>query len=866
MATGAAQQPFQTPVAPVAGFSPDQYSGFQGVRNAQGSAQPYFDEASNYARMSASPIGAGDVSQYLNPYASYALGGLNDTLGSQNQQLRGNLVQAAGGIGSDRVAVAQAEKFRQDQLARGNLMSGFYQQALGSAQQDRQRQGAAASLFGYFGPASQTAQLQGAGALLNTGGLQQQQGQAELNAPYQNILAQIADPFQKAQFLSQITGGLAPAFGGSQASQSQTYAPKPNPLSQILGLGATALGAYFGMPQVGAAFGSAMGGMGGSGGSSPGTQYADSGNPWIPAPRASPYSAYGGRVTPYAFGGQVDPESAYQGFDDGGDVRMIPRTYQEPQASNFDDRWNAASDPYPSELPENQIPLPRSRPNNPFSFLKPDENGIYAPPGYSDEPGTGMRRPGPGPMPNGGQPPTEGGAPYPTMGNEQPAVSQMGINPWWALAYAGAKTAAGQSPNALTNIGEGAAAGIEMIGKQGTAAMQNRRVDLEAKRLMEQATQHRETIGLGRERLAQTERHQNQQENRLERQLDMSKMQPISLGTDDEGLDVKGILDTKTGRTYRYDPVSKNLVEINSGKTLPTPASGTGEEPEGGSRDPNSMGEDYLNSLPEKQREFLKKVNEGDINPSSIPAKRREIVLRQLTRAFPGQEGFSQDVWKSRNETKAAFSKGVEGRAVTSLDTLMGHLNDFKETATKLSQRQVKPWNRVENALKDNFGNTAVADFRATRTAVSDELARVFQGSGVAAEQEKQRWLEALDDAKTPQQFKRVVGRLTSLVKSRMTALEYQHDRGMGFNPEHPKSRVKSGFLNPEAREKFDALKKWSEEPDPEPKKRGQPAAPAAPKAAAPKMEPAARFQQLIGGGKKEDEAYDIMRKEGYGG
>ncbi len=120
--------------------------------------------------------------------------------------------------------------------------------------------------------------------------------------------------------------------------------------------------------------------------------------------------------------------------------------------------------------------------------------------------------------------------------------------------------------------------------------------------------------------------------------------------------------------------------------------------------------------------------------------------------------------------------------------------------------------------VKDQLGGTALADYRVARTAVADELARVFQGTGVAAEQEKARWLDALDHAQNPAQFRRVIGRMQSLLEGRMDALAEQHDRGMNYSADNPKSRVKkavdadlpgASFLEGKQLEKYKKVKEW---------------------------------------------------------
>lgn len=269
-----AQTPFQTPVAPVAGFSGDQGYGFDTMRNAVGSAQPYLQSAANYF----SPQG---VQDFLNPYASNVLAGMKDVFGQQMSQTTGNLTQQAGGTGADRIAIGQSQLARQQDLATGQTMSDLYSRAAQEAQ-------GAGFGMGSIGPAIQNMMQQGAQGVLGTGGLQQQLQQAQMNAPYQNILQRIAWPYQNAQFLNQGVSALAPGLGGT--TNGQTTYPGASPWGTIAGVGMAGLGAY--------------GGAGGFSGSGKGGVPAD---PYVNADTdPSLIGQRGGRVPGYAEGGEVD--------------------------------------------------------------------------------------------------------------------------------------------------------------------------------------------------------------------------------------------------------------------------------------------------------------------------------------------------------------------------------------------------------------------------------------------------------------------------------------------------------------------------------------------------------------------------------
>src|SRR5882672_1160072 len=286
-AQNAAQLPFNIPQAPVAGFSQDQQSAFGNINNAQGMAQPYINQAQQYF----SPQGA---QQFLNPYAANVMAGMKDVFGQQASQNTGQLTQAAGGVGADRIAVGQSELARQQDLSAGQTLAGLYGQSVQQAQSAGY--GTAA-----LGSQAQNAALSGAQAQLASGGLQQQLQQAQMNSPYQQQLAQAAFQYQQAQFLAGITGSLAPGLGGTTSGTGSTTGPAPSMLSQILGLGTAAAGAAGGS--------GAFGGGSGKGSAANGAAYqAQSANTLANNTGGAYYGpgfAHGGSIG-YAEGGATE--------------------------------------------------------------------------------------------------------------------------------------------------------------------------------------------------------------------------------------------------------------------------------------------------------------------------------------------------------------------------------------------------------------------------------------------------------------------------------------------------------------------------------------------------------------------------------
>lgn len=245
-----AQQVAQTPYNPatqsqVAGLTPQQQQGFQGISNAQGIATPYLNSAASYANQGAAPITSQQIANYENPFQSQVtdatIANMNETNGEQQQQVKGNAA-LQGALGGDRTAVAQGELARQQGLANNqtlaNLNSANYSQALGAAQQDASREGQAAYTMGNLGGLAQNAAYTDTGQLLQSGAAQQQQQQNVLNANTSNAQQQQQYPFQTTQWLASLESGLGAASGTN--SQSQTTSPGPSVLGQVAGLGLTA--------------------------------------------------------------------------------------------------------------------------------------------------------------------------------------------------------------------------------------------------------------------------------------------------------------------------------------------------------------------------------------------------------------------------------------------------------------------------------------------------------------------------------------------------------------------------------------------------------------------------------------------------
>jgi len=244
-------------------FSPLQKQAFENVANQQTAGQlgaatglagaaglASIGAGADYRRMATNPYA---TQAYMSPYMQNVVNvqkeeALRD---ARIRNLSSNLGSARQGTyGGARQALAEQERNRNLQTQLGQIQAGGSQKAFEAAQQAQQF-GTSAGLQG-FGQA-----LQGASALgqlgqtqfgqqqainqaqQQVGAIQQAQAQQGLDIAYQDFLKQRNYPYQQLAFQSDMLRGLPL----SQAAQQQYTAP-PSPVSQLGGLGMSALGIY----------------------------------------------------------------------------------------------------------------------------------------------------------------------------------------------------------------------------------------------------------------------------------------------------------------------------------------------------------------------------------------------------------------------------------------------------------------------------------------------------------------------------------------------------------------------------------------------------------------------------------------------
>jgi hypothetical protein len=188
------------------------------------------------------PVGAQQISQYLNPYQQY----VTDEIGRQGQMMQNQMGATAiqsGAFGGGREGVQQAELQGRTLSAMGRAQAQGFNTALGAAQNQQQIGLRAGQQLGQMGALQQQMSQGDINQLMAAGGVQRQLAQQVLDAQRQSTLQQQYEPYQRAEFLSNLY-----AAGPKSSSQlTMGSAPTQSPLAQAVGTGIGAFTAFQGM-------------------------------------------------------------------------------------------------------------------------------------------------------------------------------------------------------------------------------------------------------------------------------------------------------------------------------------------------------------------------------------------------------------------------------------------------------------------------------------------------------------------------------------------------------------------------------------------------------------------------------------------
>ncbi len=882
-ASGVAGQPY-TPytgelVAPV---NAQQMLAGTGINQNAGFALPFINQAANWQTQAAAPISADDIARYQSPYTQQVVDATQAQFARGNAQQQNNLVGNAAAqhaLGGDRIGVAQAQLAGQQQTAQAPVIAGLYNQgyqsALQTALQEQQNLGNAAYGMANLGVAGQNAALTGAGAQLGFGSLQQQYQQALDAANYNQFQIGQAFPYQQTQWLAGLDSGIGPLMG------STTTGPKPSLLGQLAGLGLGGLslvggtGGFapggWGSQLYGKIFSNRGGRVAGfdSGGAVDGMPYAGVAG-YVPRvsiasgrgmPSAVPAAAVdplrqANEITSLVKGLHLDGSNAggfYGGspetnpnlvpigerkrggfvglprFDSGGVAKGDFEGIRANYPGGEDDLGLAGFAPSSggdSLSPRNWLSFQYDNggPSGTFpAYIEPE--AVAAPaPGfalpYADPDGAGpsgylppaLRQPrftpppddDPGALPLNATP--TGGV-VPEGGFGAPASQSGGFSPGWsALLAAGLGMMASKSPFPLTAIGEGGLAGLQTYtGEQKrledmrhtkvSEGQTDKRIELESKRLAQAAEQAAAHLKLQTEQLEETKRQHR----------DVLDKPPVGYRRTDTGMEfipggpadpevVLAQTRAKNSGVFSDAAIEIGARQIINGDLSPLTNVGRGQQ-----------GDARILALRNKGAELL--VNELGMTPAEAAAH-----MSSKIQAFKAS-GIGQSA-----EARTAGTREANLNII--LKATDAAIPAAIEASEKLGRTGFVPLNRLIQAGQVITSNPELREFGMANLQLAEHWARAMNPTGVMRESDREKALQFLSTADSPETYKRAVLQLQRQIQRERDAVAKQREpvpggaapsevhapAPAGSGPAIPAGAIERLKKNPHERAQFDAI------------------------------------------------------------
>lgn len=194
-------------------------------------------------------------------------------------------------------------------------------------------------------------------------------------------------------------------------------------------------------------------------------------------------------------------------------------------------------------------------------------------------------------------------------------------------------------------------------------------------------------------------------------------------------------------------------------------------------------GEEYLKTIPAGDVPTVKAFADGRIPLPTGTALKDPDVMRRITEAVQYDPTFNAGTYKSRLATWQDATKGALAKTTNAMNTAVGHLGTLYSAIPDLRNYSgigSVPLNAIKNFIGEDINSDPrYAKFNTARTAVGDELMRVYRQVG-ASDHDVIEWRRLLSSNSSPEYLQETIKTMASLLKSKIESNEAQLRAGMG--------------------------------------------------------------------------------------
>jgi hypothetical protein len=197
-------------------------------------------------------------------------------------------------------------------------------------------------------------------------------------------------------------------------------------------------------------------------------------------------------------------------------------------------------------------------------------------------------------------------------------------------------------------------------------------------------------------------------------------------------------------------------------------------------------GEDFLATVKPEYRMMIKKFASGEIpiSPRLASSAKGIGLLEAVSQYDPS---FDVSNYNARNATRRDYTPaGKTGQNITSIETLMHHLNTLDKDYQQLDNTRWHKINDIKNTISaDWLGNAktqgALKSIDQDANAVAGEMAKAFRSTGMS-EADIQAWRRNFTTNMTPAEQKASVAKAIELVSGRLNPLVSNYNNTMNAN------------------------------------------------------------------------------------
>lgn len=195
-------------------------------------------------------------------------------------------------------------------------------------------------------------------------------------------------------------------------------------------------------------------------------------------------------------------------------------------------------------------------------------------------------------------------------------------------------------------------------------------------------------------------------------------------------------------------------------------------------------GDEYLKTLPPAVASQVKEMAEGRL-PITGMSMRNPQTTALINMASQYEPGFDATIWKRRNETATAFSKGRQGDAVRNANQALDHAAQMEKNINTLDNPggiATAANYAVNPAQRYLLSDPRQGNLAQTTQALSSEMRKLFSGSGGGSLTELESWEKSFpQNAGKEAQLSHLRNGI-HLMSGGLNALNDQYRRGMGPN------------------------------------------------------------------------------------